>query len=650
MYDALRAPERRDVIARQRALLEAEQKPDGHYVFELEADTTIPAEYVLLRHFISHDRMITDPARDTERRIAAYLRSQQNPDGSWPLFHKGDGEISSTVKAYWALKLTGEDTDAAHMSKARNWVLERGGAAKANVFTRFAMALFGEVPWRAVPVMPVEIMLLPQWFPFHMSKVAYWSRTVIAGLLILYARKAKASNPTGLNISELFQTPPDEETNYNINPTGSFIGKVFLKLDEVMRWAEPRLMKTPFRKVRALAEKKAVAFITERLNGEDGLGGIYPAMANAVMAFYTLGYAKDHPDFVTALSAVEKLRIDRGDQTYYQPCLSPVWDTCLAAQSLLEAGADRNDEKLIKALDWLASKQILELRGDWISRRPHVRPGGWAFQYENPHYPDVDDTAVVGMAVHRADPERYRENIARAEEWIRGMQSGSGGWGAFEPENEHDYLNSIPFADHGALLDPPTEDVTARCLSMLCQLGYGREDKAVVRAIDYLKKTQQADGSWFGRWGANYIYGTWSVLCALNAAGEDLNAAYIRKAADWLEARQREDGGWGEDLASYWSHRKDEVKASTPSQTAWALMGLMAAGRSDSAAAASRAAYLVDAPKEGARRSEDLWSGTGFPRVFYLKYHGYAAYFPLWALARYEALQTSNSQTTPWGM
>ncbi len=635
---------RKAVISDARACLQDLQKEDGHLIFELEADATIPSEYVLLGHFTG----AIDA--DKERKIGNYLRRIQSADGSWPLFHDGRGDISATVKAYWALKAIGDDVEAQHMVRARNWLLARGGAANANVFTRIMMALFGQVPWRAIPVMPVEMMLLPRWFPFHMSKIAYWSRTVLTPLIVLTALKAEAKNPRNINIRELFTVPPETHKKYNINPTGKFVGTCFLALDKVLRVIEPAFPKG----LRKKAINKAVAFFTERLNGDDGLGGIYPAMANAVMAYHTLGYPPDHPDLVTATRAINLMLVERRpDELYCQPCVSPIWDTCLGAMALMESGEAGRlgaDPKLKKALEWMASKQIFDVKGDWAVRRPDLRPGGWAFQYNNDYYPDVDDTAVVAMALHRDGDPKYARSIARAEEWILGMQSSNGGWGAFDPENEHFYLNSIPFADHGALIDPPTADVTARCISFLAQIGAARNQASIQRGIDYLKREQEEDGAWFGRWGANYIYGSWSVLCALNAAGEDMSQPYIRKAVDWLKSRQQPDGGWGEDLASYEQARKSGAEQSTPSQTAWALMGLMAAGEVDGAQVARGIGFLDNHAREGARWREDLYTGTGFPKIFYLKYHGYAAYFPLWALARYENLMDRNDRQVPHGM
>ncbi len=621
-----------------REALKGLQKDDGHWVFELEADATIPAEHIFLQHFLG------EIDEELQRGLAAYLRSIQGEHGGWPLFHAGDVDISATVKAYFALKLAGDSPEAPHMRRAREVILARGGATKANVFTRIALALFGQVPWHAVPVMPVEIMLLPRWFPFHIEKVSYWSRTVIVPLLVLMALRPQAKNPGNVNIRELFLRPPEEERDFIAVNKDDRLGQAFVALDRVLRVVEPRFPGGS----RDRAITRAVAFVEERLNGEDGLGAIFPAMANAVMAFHALGYPADHPSLLIAKRSIDKLLV-RGERTYCQPCLSPVWDTSLAMHALIEAGEPADGEALNAAARWLLDREI-RVKGDWSWKRPDLEPGGWAFQYRNDHYPDVDDTAVVGMALHRIDPERYRGAIERAANWILGIQSEGGGWGAFDVDNTYHYLNAIPFADHGALLDPPTVDVTARCVSFLAQLGYGLEHEAIQKAVAFIRAEQEPDGSWYGRWGVNYIYGTWSALCALNAVGVGHDDPAIRRAAAWLEARQGEDGGWGEDCATYWPERVGEVKASTPSQTAWAMLGLMAAGQVDSEAVQRGAAYLESAPRDGARWDENLWSGTGFPRVFYLKYHGYAAYFPLWALARYKKLMRSNDRRVQVGM
>lgn len=618
------------------------QKPDGHWVFELEADATIPAEYILLDHFLD---TINQPLHE---RMANYLRSIQEDHGGWPLFHRGEFNISASVKAYYALKCVGDDVNAAHMVRAREAILRYGGAEKSNVFTRIQLALFGAVPWRAVPVMPVELVFLPRWFPFHLSKVAYWSRTVIVPLLVLMAKKPRAKNPRGVMIDELFVTPPEQVRDWNTNTTQSIWNPVFRGLDAVLRVIEPYFPKS----LRERAIQKCVAWVTERLNGEDGLGAIYPAMANSVMMFEILGYDRAHPDAAIARKSVDKLVVDdpaNSDRSYCQPCLSPVWDTGLALHALLESGAD--PAKMDLACSWLKSKQVLDVVGDWAAWRPHVRPGGWAFQYANPHYPDVDDTAVVAMALDRFDKHTYREAIERGAEWIIGLQAKNGGWGAFEPDNTYYYLNHIPFADHGALLDPPTADVSARCVGMLAQLGYDKDNPVLARAVQYLRDDQEPEGCWFGRWGTNYIYGTWSVLCALNAAGVDPKEECMRRAVEWLASKQRSDGGWGEDGDSYWSGKpKGECRVSTPSQTAWAVLGLMAAGEVDHPAVARGIKHLIDTQKPDGTWDEDYYTAVGFPRVFYLRYHGYKQFFPQWAMARYKNLKQGNSTQVMWGM
>ena len=634
-------------IANATTALLDRQQADGHWVFELEADCTIPAEYVLLRHFRGEP---VDAA--LEAKIAVYLRRRQGAHGGWPLFQDGEFDMSASVKAYFALKMIGDDPDAPHMKRARNAILARGGAETSNVFTCSLLALYGVLPWRSVPVMPVEIMLLPKWFPFHLDKVSYWARTVLVPLLVLMALKPKAKNPRGVTIDELFARPPHTVGPRKKAPHQKWSWfLVFRAIDAVLRAFEPWFPGGMRR--RAIA--KAAAFVTERLNGEDGLGAIYPAMANSVLMYDVLGYPPDHPNLVTARNSVEKLLVIKEHEAYCQPCVSPVWDTGLVCHALLETGAEPAVARAGKGLAWLKPLQVLDIKGDWAVRRPDTRPGGWAFQYANPHYPDLDDTAVVVMAMDRLQQNHgtadYDGAIARGREWIEGMQSRNGGWGAFDADNDFQYLNNIPFADHGALLDPPTEDVTGRCLSMLAQLGAKVGEPAIDRAIDYLRRTQLADGSWYGRWGMNYIYGTWSVLCALNAVGVDPGSPEIRKAADWLIAIQNPDGGWGEDGTSYkLGYKGYEPAPSTASQTAWALIGLMAAGESSHPAVGAGIAYLTSTQGDDGFWDEPRYTATGFPRVFYLRYHGYAKFFPLWALARYRNLQRANRPSVAWGM
>ena len=612
------------------------QKADGHWVFELEADATIPAEYVLLEHYM--DR-IDAPL---EAKIGVYLRRIQGSHGGWPLFHDGAFNLSASVKAYYALRCIGDDVDAPHMVRAREAILAAGGAARCNVFTRVQLALFGQVPWRAAPCMPVEIMRLPKWFFFHLSKISYWSRTVLVPLLGLMALRPQARNPLGVEIPELFVVPAAQVRDWVRGPYRSAWGRVFKALDVVVRRAEPFFPK----RARAESIAMAAAFVQERLNGEDGLGAIYPAMANTVMFFDALGLDADHPDAAIAWAAVRKLLVQTETEAYCQPCFSPIWDTSLAGHAVAEAMGASADTQA--ACDWLVDQQITEVRGDWADIRPNAPPGGWAFQYNNAHYPDVDDTAVVGMLLHRNGDPAHQYSIERARDWILGMQSANGGWGAFDADNTHYALNHIPFADHGALLDPPTADVTGRCVSFLAQIGLSSDDPVMRRAIDYLRREQEPDGSWFGRWGTNFIYGTWSVLIALNAAGMDHADPTMRRAVLWLLSKQRADGGWGEDEESYDAAPAGEYKCSTASQTAWAMLGLMAAG--ETGPAVQRAAdYLSRTQQPDGEWEEKAYTAVGFPKVFYLRYHGYRLFFPLMALARFRNLGRANNPRVGYG-
>ncbi|WP_025885919.1 squalene--hopene cyclase [Asaia prunellae] len=629
----------RQAIDSAHAALANRQNDDGHWVFELEADATIPAEFVLLGHYL--DR-IDD---EKQARIGVYLRRIQGDHGGWPLYHDGGFDLSASVKAYFALKAIGDDIDAPHMKRAREAILDRGGAARVNVFTRIQMALFGEVPWRATPVMPVELMLMPKAAVFSMWNMSYWSRCVVAPLLVLRTLEPRAINPRNIHIQELFVTPPEEVKDWIRGPYRSFWGRVFKQVDTVLRPIEPHFPST----LRKKAIKAAIDFIEPRL-GEGGLGAIYPAMANVVMMYRELGVPDNDPRVELAWKGIQELLVQKEDETYCQPCVSPVWDTGLSGLAMAEAasGPDatrpkETHERLKRSMEWLRERQILNVKGDWAINCPDVRPGGWAFQYENDYYPDVDDTAVVGMLLNREDPEGNREAISRAREWIVGMQSSNGGWGAFDIDNDLEALNHIPFADHGALLDPPTADVSARCVSFLCELGFSEDRPVIERGLAYLRREQEPEGCWFGRWGTNYIYGTWSALCAFNIAGVPHDDPAVMRAVAWLEEKQREDGGWGEDCASYEGATPGEYDKSLPTQTAWAVLGLMAVGRRDSKAVQRGISYLVSQQDENGEWQEKPYNAVGFPKVFYLRYHGYKQFFPLMALSRFRNLGLSNS-------
>jgi squalene-hopene/tetraprenyl-beta-curcumene cyclase len=609
------------------------QNAQGYWLFELEADATIPAEYIMMMHFLGE----IDSA--LEAKIANFLRARQAEHGGWPLYYRGEFDLSCSVKAYFALKLAGDDPAAPHMERAREAILARGGAARANVFTRIALALFGQIPWRGVPYIPVEIMLLPKWFPFHLEKVSYWSRTVMVPLFILCTLKPLAKNPRGVEIRELFTTPPEKERHY-FRLRGP-LSRVFLALDRMGRAIDPFIPGT----MRARAMKSAEEWVLARLNGEGGLGAIFPAMVNALEALTVLGYSGNDPRRVMAKRALQKLVVVNGAQAYCQPCVSPIWDTALASLAMQEAGGAAALAASQRALDWLQPLQLLDDPGDWQVRRPGLRGGGWAFQFLNSYYPDLDDTAVVAWSMHQArDPARYAESVQRALDWLVGMQSRNGGFGSFDADNTHYSLNEIPFADHGALLDPPTSDVTARVVSFLTRVGRTQDGDAITRAIDFLRKEQEPDGSWFGRWGTNYIYGTWSVLMALAHAGIGRDDPAVRRGVDWLKARQNADGGWGESNDSYLARGATRgAMASTPYHTAWALLGLLASGEADCDAVQRGVEHLLAAQRRDGLWSDPSYTAPGFPRVFYLKYHGYCGYFPFWALAAYRNLTRTGT-------
>ncbi len=621
-----------DGLAAAREGMLALQKEDGHWCFPLEADCTIPAEYVLMMHFMD------EVDADLENRIARFIREKQDPaHGGWPLYYGGHFDLSCTIKAYYALKIVGDSPDAPHMVRARDAILAHGGAARANVFTRILLAMYGQLPWRGVPFVPVEIMLLPKWFPFHMSKVAYWSRTVMIPLSILCSLKARAINPRNVGIGELFVVPPEEERNYF--PVRTPLNRLFLAIERTASFFEPFIP----RAVRRIALRRAEQWIVERLNGDSGLGAIFPAMVNAGEALALLGYPYEHPYRKQCREALRLLLVDEGERVWCQPCVSPIWDTvltCLAMQEDTEA-----DQKPVrKALDWLIPRQILDAPADWQEEHPGLPGGGWAFQYANPHYPDLDDTAAVVWALQQADPEVYRENIERAADWLAGMQSSNGGFAAFDSNNTYYYLNEIPFADHGALLDPPSSDVSARCVGILSMLGESRHQEVVERALAYLFAEQEPGGAWFGRWGSNYIYGTWSVLEAFRLARIDTDHIAIRRAAQWLKSVQRTDGGWGESNDSYLEPRQaGQFHVSTSFQTAWAVLGLMAAGEVHSQEVRRGIAYLLKTQGSDGLWDDPWFTAPGFPRVFYLRYYGYSKFFPLWALTRYHALIRKTS-------
>tara|TARA_B100001769_G_scaffold275312_1_gene277099 strand:+ start:44 stop:1987 length:1944 start_codon:yes stop_codon:yes gene_type:complete len=602
----------------------SKQSNDGHWVYELEADCTIPAEYILMNHFTG------EIDNDKEEKIAEYLRSQQNEEGGWSLYTGGNFDLSCSVKVYFALKLIGDEPHEEHMIRAKTMILNHGGAAMCNVFTRITMALFGQVPWRATPFIPAEVIILPKWFPFHINKVSYWSRTVMVPLFVLCTMKPKASNPRGIDIRELFITPPEDELNYFKVTTP--LKRAFLVLDRFGRLAEKLVPKF----IRQYSIRKCEQWFLARMNEKHGIGGIFPAMVNVYESLVVLGYPKSDPKRKLARQAIDSLLKDNGTSMYCQPCMSPIWDTALVSHALIETENEKNTTTEIKnALDWLKERQLSNEPGDWRIQKPELAGGGWAFQYSNYYYPDLDDTSVVAWAMHRTKKNIYSKSIDRAANWVAGMQSRNGGFGSFDTDNTHYYLNEIPFADHGALLDPPTADVTGRAIALLSLADVEMYEKQINGAIEYLKTEQEENGSWFGRWGTNYIYGTWSVLTALEIAGQDPQQDYIRKAVKYLVSTQNDDGGWGESNDSYYPPKIHRPFKSTAFQTAWVLLSLLASREEKNPSVKKAVNYLLSTQLSNGQWYDNSFTAPGFPRVFYLKYHGYSKYFPLWALARY---------------
>lgn len=634
-----------EAIRRSQNWLLARQHREGFWVAELEADTTLTSEYVMLRRFL--DRV--DPER--ERKAMQYLKSTQLPDGGWPIYSGGPSEISASVKAYFALKLCGVSPDEPYMVRARECILAKGGVVEANVFTKITLALFDQYDWRGIPSMPTEIILLPKRFYFSLYAISYWSRAVLIPLLIVFAHRPVCRIPPEQGIAELFLQPRAQvryrkEPPFKKDAAWFSWRNLFITLDAVLKLYE----RLPIRALRSLAVQKAAAWMLEHTNGSGGLGAIYPAMANSIVALRCLGYRADDPRVVKALREIEALEVygmgkdgdEEGEALHLQPCFSPIWDTSLLMNALIEAGCRHDHPALLTAAAWLRSRQTTRV-GDWKVSAPAAEPGGWYFQFENEWYPDIDDTTVVLMALAKLDAapaDAAMQSLLRGYRWVMAMQGSDGGWGSYDKDNNHMIFNLIPFADHRALLDPSTADLTGRSLELLGTLGYDRTHPAVGPALEFLRREQEPDGSWYGRWGVHFIYGTWSVLAGLRAIGEDMSASYVRRAVEWIESRQNPDGGWGESCLSY----ADPVMAgrgeSTPSQTAWALVALLSAGVSTSISVVRGVHYLLRQQREDGSWVETCHTGTGFPRVFYLRYHWYCQYFPLWALAMYRNMRT----------
>ena len=624
-----------EAIQKSQSYLLDHQAPDGFWVDELEADTSLTSEYLMLRHFLGK----VDPIR--EKRAVRYLIDSQLPDGGWNIYHDGPSNISTSIKAYFALKLSGISLHEPFMQRARENILERGGVVNANVFTKIGLALFGQYNWQGIPFMPPELILLPRWFYFNLYEVSYWSRAVIVPLLIIYDKKPLCVISKDAGISELYTEPMEQLSHRFRKDQRWFTWKnFFITVDEVFKHYDRHHL--GFLRRRAL--RSAQDWLLNHIRGEGGLGAIYPAMANSVIALRCLGYEEDHPLVLKAFREIESLEVKDEHSLHLQPCHSPIWDTCLTINVLLESGLPRNHPALVNAARWLISKQVSK-EGDWKVKVPHAEPGGWYFQFENEFYPDNDDTAVVLLALAkvsvREEQSKCREMI-RGLKWLLAMQCKDGGWGAFDVKNNKVIFNQIPFADHGALLDPSTCDLAGRVLEALGVMGYDTSFPPAAAAIRFIRRNQEPEGCWYGRWGVNYLYGTWSVLAGLSSIGEDMEQTYVRRAVEWLKRRQNPDGGWGESCSSYTDSRLAGIGKSTASQTAWALMGLLRAGRVQDPAVHRGIDYLLRSQKADGTWEEREFTGTGFPGVFYLRYHMYCKYFPLWALSLYQALRSKG--------
>lgn len=606
------------------------QAPDGYWWAELESNATMASEHLLLEQFLG----IGDQAR--WRKIANYLRDLQQADGSWPVYHGGPGNLSVTVEAYFALKLAGADAEAPEMARARAFVLAHGGIARTRVFTRLWLALFGQSDWEALPAMPPEAILFPSRFPFNIYEFASWARATIVPILVVWAHRPVAHIDPRAAVDELYADPRDRRRiRFARSRSPLSWRNSFLAIDRLLR-AHERL---PWKPLRRRAVRACERWILDHQEADGSWGGIQPPWVYALIALKCLGYRnEDEPMARGIRGLLHDFAIETERTFTVQPCLSPVWDTALAVTGMREAGVAADHPALLRAGRWLLSKEI-RAPGDWCVKVKGVEPGGWAFEFANDKYPDTDDTAEVLIALRLLDLGGEPEAAAtRAWRWLRAMQSANGGWGAFDRDNTKRFVTQIPFADFGATLDPPSEDVTAHIAEAFAQADVPASDPMMRRAAAYLHRTQERDGSWFGRWGVNYVYGIGAAVPALVAVGEEPSSPRVRGAVRWLIDHQNADGGWGESCASYDDPALRGRGPSTASQTAWALLALLAAGEASSDAVGRGIRWLVAAQAPDGQWPEAQFTGTGFPRDFMLKYHLYRNYWPLWALGRYRRL------------
>ena len=615
-----------DAIKRGAEHLLSLQAKEGYWLGELEADSTLESDYIYYLHVLDK----ADPVRIAK--LANYVRRKQLPDGGWNIYPGGPSELNATCKAYFALKLAGDSADSPHLAKAREVIHRLGGLEHSNSYVRFYMALVGAVGWELVPAIPPELMLLPNWLPFNIYEMSSWTRGIVIPMAILSALRPDWRIPERARVDELFKDPSRKTAAFDWSKRLISWKNFFLAIDRGLKIYE----KLPWKPLRQRALREAKQWMLEHLERTEGLAAIYPAMMNSIFALMAFGHGPDDPLTWREIKEFSRFEIEEEDTIRLQPCVSPIWDTCIAMVALEEAGLPPDHPALVKAAEWVLSKQVLG-HGDWQVKNKDAEPGGWAFEFRNDFYPDVDDTAFVLMALQRVkfpDPKRMEGAMRRGIQWLLSMQNRDGGWGAFDRDNDRQLLCNIPFADHNAMIDPSTADVTARVIECLGRCGWPSTHPVIQHAVKFLIKDQDKDGSWFGRWGVNYVYGTSGVLRALETVS--LTAQdYSRRAVAWLKSVQKPDGSFGESLRSYDFPESKGQGNSTPSQTAWGLIGLLAAAEPGDPAVAKAVSYLVHEQNADGSWNESDFTGTGFPGVFYLKYHLYRNSFPLYALARF---------------
>jgi squalene-hopene/tetraprenyl-beta-curcumene cyclase len=604
------------------------QHPDGYWVGELQGDSILESEYILMKFILEQEN---DPDLP---RIANYLRNEQNAEGGWSLFPGGPSDLSDTVKGYFALKLMGDDPGAPHMRKARQIVLALGGAEKCNSFTKFYFAALGQISYDACPSIPPEVVFFPKWFYFNLYHVSAWTRTMILPLSFVTTLRYTRRLPREMGMPELYI---DREAANSVGRPERGLPKswsdFFLRLDGLLKAYD----QCPIALLRRSAMNIGEKWLMERMENSEGLGAIFPPMVYMLIVMRALGFADDDPRVLKAQKELRDFYIAEGDTIRLQPCVSPVWDTGLAMHALAEAGISPESNAARNGIRWLLEKEC-RFASDWQKNCPPVEPSGWFFEFDNPHYPDVDDTAIVLACLSRLGGEEAKPARARGMKWLLNMQNDDGGWAAFDKTRSRPILEKIPFSDHNAIQDPSCPDIAGRALEGLGHCGLRADHPAVQRAIAFIKESQDPCGAWWGRWGVNYIYGTWQILTGLRSVGEDMSQPYVQRAADWLRSVQKPDGSFGETCQSYHDPRLKGQGESTASQTAWGAMGLMAALGPDNPAVRNAIDWLIENQGEDGSWEEPWFTGTGFPKVFYLKYHLYRLYFPLTALSRYRRM------------